>query len=269
LQESDLGVMKPCPYKSRDGLDIHSYLTLPPGKAEKNLPMVVLPHGGPDDRDFLHFDWMAQFLATRGYAVLQPNFRGSTGYGVGFRDAGFGEWGRKMQDDITDGVRKVISDGIADPKRICIVGASYGGYAALAGATFTPELYACAVSYAGIADVSQILGQAAQESGKHSTSLHFWESRLGNRFSDVNLQQAASPAFHAEQVRAPVLLLHSNLDLTVPYTQSLREQAALQAAGKKVQYVAIRGDDHYLLHADARLQVLSEMERFLTANIGN
>src|SRR6185437_12041582 len=117
----------------------------------------VFPHGGPDGRDEIGFDWWAQFMASRGYAVLQPNFRGSIGYGAAFRGAGFGQWGRKMQDDVSDGVKKMIADGIADPKRICIVGASYGGYAALAGATFTPELYACAVSYAGIADVSSIL----------------------------------------------------------------------------------------------------------------
>ncbi|HWA92731.1 MAG TPA: S9 family peptidase [Rhizomicrobium sp.] len=268
LQPADLGEVKTFDYKSRDGLDIHGYLTLAPGKTGKNLPMVVFPHGGPDSRDELGFDWMAQFFASRGYAVLQTNFRGSTGYGVAFRNAGFGEWGRKMQDDITDGVKKAIADGIADPKRICIVGASYGGYAALAGATFTPELYACAVSYAGIADVSQILGQAKQEAGEHSVRLHFWEDRIGSR-TDVKTLQEISPAYHAADVRAPVLLLHSTLDMTVPYAQSRREQAALQALGKPVEYVQIAGDDHYLSHAGARIQVLKAMETFLKAHIGN
>ncbi|HEX4861833.1 MAG TPA: prolyl oligopeptidase family serine peptidase, partial [Rhizomicrobium sp.] len=145
LQPADLADMEPYPYKARDGLDLHAYLTLPPGRTPKNLPTVIFPHGGPDARDEIGFDWWAQFMASRGYAVLQPNFRGSTGYGARFRSAGYGQWGRKMQEDISDGVKKLIADGIADPKRICIVGASYGGYAALAGATFTPDLYACAV----------------------------------------------------------------------------------------------------------------------------
>jgi dipeptidyl aminopeptidase/acylaminoacyl peptidase len=269
LQADDLGEMKPYPYKARDGLDIHSYLTLPPGKVAKSLPMVVIPHGGPDDRDYLRFDWMAQFFASRGYAVLQPNFRGSTGYGQDFRDAGFHQWGRKMQDDISDGVKKTIADGIADPKRICIVGASYGGYAALAGASFTPELYACVVSYAGIADVSQILGDAARDAGANSSALHFWEARIGDRFADARALQAVSPALHADAVRAPVLLLHSTLDVTVPYTHSVREEAALHALGKPVQYVQLAGDDHYLQHADARIRLLQEMETFLAAHIGN
>jgi dipeptidyl aminopeptidase/acylaminoacyl peptidase len=150
LNKDQLGKTKPFPYKARDGLDIPSYLTLPPGKTPKMLPVVILPHGGPRARDEMAFDWQAQFLANRGYAVMQPNFRGSSGYGRRFEEAGYGQWGLKMQDDITDGVRKLIADGIADPKRICIVGGSYGGYAALAGAAFTPDLYACAVSWAGI-----------------------------------------------------------------------------------------------------------------------
>jgi len=139
LQPSDLGQMKAISYKASDGTEIHGYLTLPPGKSGTNLPMVVLPHGGPEARDEMRFDWLTQFFATRGYAVFQPNFRGSYGYGRKFVEASNGQWGLKMQSDITDGVKKLIADGTADPKRICIVGASYGGYAALAGATFTPD----------------------------------------------------------------------------------------------------------------------------------
>ncbi|HEX4861832.1 MAG TPA: S9 family peptidase, partial [Rhizomicrobium sp.] len=268
LQPADLGDMKPYPYKARDGIDIHAYLTLPPGKAPKNLPAVVFPHGGPDDRDEIRFDWWAQFMASRGYVVLQPNFRGSEGYGATFRNAGFGQWGRKMQDDVSDGVKKLIADGIADPKRICIVGASYGGYAALAGATFTPDLYACAVSYAGIADVSSILG-LARGAGADSSDMHYWEDRVGATYADSKALQAISPAFHADQVRAPILLLHSNTDTVVPIEQSMREENALTGAGKKVRFVRLVGSDHNMDHSDVRLSVLRETEAFLAANIGN
>jgi dienelactone hydrolase len=269
LQASDLSDVKPYPYKARDGLDIHAYLTLPTGRDPHKLPTVILPHGGPDDRDYIGFDWIAQFLASRGYAVLQPNFRGSTGYGIDFRNAGYGEWGRKMQDDVSDGVKKLIADGIADPKKICIFGGSFGGYVALAGATFTPDLYACAISYAGISDVPGILGKASKEGGSDSSLVHFWENRLGNRYKDVASQQAISPALHAENVRAPILLLHSNQDITVPVTQSEREQTALQAAGKQVDFVKIMGDDHYMSHSEARISVLKQVEAFLATHIGH
>ena len=166
LDAADLGEMKPYPYKARDGLDIHSYLTLPPGSAGRNMPLVVMPHGGPDARDMLGFDWMGQFFASRGYAVFQPNYRGSSGYGHKFTEAGLHQWGLKMQDDITDGVKKLIADGIVDPRRVCIVGGSYGGYAALAGATFTPDLYACAVSFAGVSDLPKMLQTERNESGQ-------------------------------------------------------------------------------------------------------
>ncbi len=268
LQPADLADVKAYPYKARDGLDMHAYLTLPPGKAAHNLPAVIFPHGGPDDRDFIGFDWWAQFMASRGYAVLQTNFRGSIGYGAGFRGAGFGQWGRKMQDDVSDGVKKLIADGIADPKRICIVGASYGGYAALAGATFTPDLYACAVSYAGIADLRSILG-VARGSGADSSAMHYWEDRVGTSYSDSKSLTEISPAFHADQVRVPVLLLHSNTDTVVPILQSVREMNALTDAGKKVRFVKLEGSDHDMDHSDVRLSVLKETEAFLAANIGN
>lgn len=168
LQTGDLGEMKPYNYVARDGLPIPAYLTLPPGKAPRALPVVVMPHGGPDDRDEMGFDWMAQFLANRGYAVLQPNYRSSSGYGHKFTEAGLHQWGLTMQDDISDGVKKMIADGIADPKRVCIVGASYGGYAALAGAAFTPDLYACAASWAGVSDLPVAIHAAVLNSGVNS-----------------------------------------------------------------------------------------------------
>ncbi len=266
LQKTDLGEMKPYPYAARDGLAIHAYLTLPPGKSAKNLPLVVMPHGGPDLRDSIGFDWWAQFMANRGYAVLQPNFRGSSGYGRKFTDAGLHQWGLKMQNDISDGVKKAIADGIADPKRVCIVGASYGGYAALAGATFTPDLYACAVSVAGISDLSAMMLDERTRNGSQSTVLSFWQSRIGDDSAQLD---ATSPARHATQVRCPILLLHGDNDTTVAIAQSETEEAALKAAGKSVRFVRLEGDDHYLRVATTRIQVLKEIETFLAANIGN
>ena len=201
LPPSDLGDEKPYPYKSRDGTDIHAYLTLPPGKAPKNLPTVIFPHGGPVWRDRLEFNYWAQFMASRGYAVLQPNFRGSAGYGFSFRHAGYGEWAGKVQNDLADGVQKLIADGIADPKRICIVGASYGGYAALAGATFNPDLYACAISYAGLSDLQLILSRETYVGGDESEASSFDEAQMGAKTSETSKLDAISPYAHADQVK--------------------------------------------------------------------
>jgi len=269
LQPSDLGDMKPYPYKARDGLDIHAYLTVPPGRDPHKMPLVVFPHGGPQARDMLGFDWWAQFMASRGYAVFQPNFRGSTGYGARFWSAGDHEWGRKMQDDITDGVKKLIADGIVDPKRICIVGASYGGYAALAGATFTPDLYACAVSYAGVSDIPALLGTDLRNASDSSALAAYDKTHIGDRYSDLKMLQDASPALHADRVKAPVLLLHSDNDLTVSIDQSKEEAAALQSQGRSVRFVNLPGDDHYLKMQDARLAVLRETEAFLAQYLGH
>jgi dipeptidyl aminopeptidase/acylaminoacyl peptidase len=267
LTEADLGEMRPYPYKARDGLDIPAYLTLPPGKPAKNLPVVVMPHGGPDARDSLGFDWWAQFLANRGYAVLQPNYRGSSGYGRPFTEAGLKQWGLKMQDDISDGVVRMIADGIADPKRICIVGGSYGGYAALAGATLTPDLYACAVSVAGISDLPEMLKREERLYGKDSWTASFWASRIGQ--NDGGRLAATSPARLADRVKAPILLMHGKNDTTVPIEQSELMRDALARAGKPVTFVAFDGDDHYMEFGYSRIQMLTELEKFLKANIGN
>ncbi len=269
LKPADLGEEKPYPYKARDGLEIPAYLTLPPGKTPKNLPTVILPHGGPDARDSLHFDWWAQFLANRGYAVLQPNYRGSSGYGTKFTDAGLHQWGLKMQDDITDGVKKLIADGIADPKRICIVGGSYGGYAALAGAVFTPDLYACAVSYAGVSDLPKMLQTGKDEHGNYSKAASFWASRIGDTDADMPRLRATSPALHADQDKCPILLMHGEDDWTVRIGQSEEMNDALTKAGKNVTFLRFKGEDHYLETAEARIQMLTETEKFLVKYIGN
>ncbi len=266
LKAGDLGEMKPYPYKARDGLDIHAYLTLPPGKAQHNLPTVVMPHGGPEDRDMLRFDWVAQFLASRGYAVLQPNFRGSSGYGWPFVKAGDGQWANKVQFDVQDGLNKLIADGVADSKRTCIFGWSYGGYMSLAGATFTPDLYACAAAFAGVYDLDRLnySGSKFESEGES-----VWERRMGASRSDSDKMNALSPSKHADRVKAPVLLMHSDKDVTVPIEQSEIEERSLKSAGKQVQFVRMTGDDHQLSYAPTRIQMLTELEKFLAANIGH
>jgi dipeptidyl aminopeptidase/acylaminoacyl peptidase len=266
LTAADLGDERPYVYKSKDGTVIHAYLTLPPGKLPKNLPVVIFPHGGPEYRDELGFNWWAQFMASRGYAVLQPNFRGSSGYGRKFRDEGDGQWAGKVLEDINGGLEQLVKDGIADPKRACIVGASYGGYAALAAATFTPEHYACAVSYAGLSDLSLDLNRTARN---HSQALSVWEKRMGADRFDGSKLASMSPAAHADQVTAPILLIHSDKDITVDIEQSEREQSALQSAGKSVQFFKLAGEDHYLLQSATRIQMLKALEPFLVAHIGN
>ncbi len=258
LTDIALPEMKTYDYAARDGLKIPAYLTLPLNKPARNLPLVVMPHGGPDARDQLGFDWWAQFLANRGYAVLQPNYRGSLGYGQDFTEAGLRQWGLKMQDDISDGVKKVIADGIADPRRVCIVGASYGGYAALAGATFSPDLYACAVSFAGVADLPLMLRTEHKDHGEDSQVSSFWATRIGS--SDENWDQlvATSPARHADKVRVPVLLMHGEGDTTVRIDQSEAMASALKDAGKPVEFIRFPGEDHYLNTTDTRVRVLTE-----------
>jgi dipeptidyl aminopeptidase/acylaminoacyl peptidase len=279
LKETDLGEMKPYPYKARDGLDIHAYITLPPGKEAKNLPAIVMPHGGPDARDSIGFDWWAQFMANRGYAVLQPNFRGSAGYGKNFTDKGRLHWGLEMQDDVSDGVKKMIADGIADPKRVCIVGASYGGYATLAGAAFSPDLYACAASWAGVSDLSVMLTWERKTYGPYSQVFSFWQTRIGDVNKDMDRILATSPARHADKVKSPLLLMHGDGDTTVPVEQSEIMDKAMKDAGKQVEFVRF-GDrhsndsenfveDHYLNLAPTRIKMLERLEKFLADHIGN
>ncbi|HKD21194.1 MAG TPA: alpha/beta fold hydrolase [Rhizomicrobium sp.] len=269
LTAADLGEERAYPYASKDGTPIHSYLTLPPGKPAKNLPTIVLPHGGPEDRDLIRFDWLAQFFASRGYAVLQPNFRGSSSYGIKFRDAGDGQWNTGVLDDINAGTEQLIKDGIADPKRVCIFGWSYGGYAALAAATFSPNLYACAGSFAGVSDLQRMLDRTKSDYGEHSQDLAIWEKRMGASISDGSKLAALSPVRHADQVKAPILLMHSDKDVTVYFEQSEAERDALESAGKSVQFVKMEGDDHYLLHTETRVQMLKTVEAFLAQHIGN
>ena len=259
-----LGEVQDISYPARDGTPIPAFLTLPPGQPDKNLPLVVLVHGGPEWRDLGRFDWWAQFLASRGYAVLQPQFRGSTGYGTAHRLAGYGQWGGLMQDDVTDGVQHLIKEGIADPKRVCIMGASYGGYSALAGAAFTPDLYACAVSVNGVSDLPQMIGDV-KAGGEESDALAYWLDHIGSP-NDPKVA-AASPARAAARIRAPVLLIYGTDDTVVPPSQSTKMAGALKAAGKPYEVVTLPGEDHWLSNGATRTAVLQQIEAFLAKHL--
>lgn len=254
-----VGPVQMVQYKAGDGMEIPAVLTLPPGRAAKNLPVVVLPHGGPSSRDYPGFDWWAQSLASRGYAVLQPNFRGSDGYGVAFRRAGHREWGGKMQSDLSDGLAYLAAQGIADPKRACIVGASYGGYAALAGVTLQQGLYRCAVAVAGVSDLMLMVNTDIRESGSDRTMKAALAEEVGAK-ADLG---AFSPVNFAAKADAPILLVHGKDDLVVPYKQSQIMETALRAAGKPVEMVTLPGEDHWLSRGATRLAMLEATVAFV------
>jgi len=261
LKPQDVAPVRPVSYKAADGQALTGYLTLPRGKDPKALPLVVFPHGGPAARDEPAFDWWAQAMAAQGYAVLQVNYRGSDGFGWEFLSAGFGEWGHKMQTDLSDGVRYLAAQGVVDPKRVCIVGASYGGYAALAGATLDPDVYRCAVSVAGISDLKRFVAWGKDRSDVSTE--RYWDRYMGAAGSgDPHLQQI-SPAAQVARVRAPILLVHGKDDTVVPFEQSQIMADALKRAGKPYDLVILNHEDHWLSHGDTRLQMLQATIDFL------
>ncbi len=256
--------MKPVTLKSRDGLTIHGYLTLPNGVEPKNLPVVVNPHGGPWYRDTWGFNPEVQFLANRGFAVFQLNFRGSTGYGKTFWQASFKEWGKKMQDDITDGVTWLIDQGIADPKRVAIYGASYGGYATLAGLAFTPDLYACGVDYVGVANLFTFM----------STIPPYWElyrqmmyEMVGDPVKDSVLMAEASPVYHVDNIRVPVLVAQGANDPRVNINESNQIVDGLKKRGIEVVYMVKENEGHGFSNEENTFDFYRAMEEFLTKQL--
>ncbi len=271
ITAADVGEVITIEYKARDGLTIPALVTWPAGIAaadRRKLPLVALPHGGPEAYDAVGFDWMAQFLANEGYAVLQPNFRGSAGFGEAFAAAGHGEWGRKMQDDITDGVKALSTMGWVDPQRVCIVGWSYGGYAALAGGATTPELYKCVASIAGVSHLREMMAENKRRFGPRAQSVTYWERLIGDPDKDSVAIDAVSPALHADKFTASVLLVHGAADTVVPIRQSEWMNEALKQANKQVQYLRIDGDDHGLVDNESRREVLTALGEFLKTHIG-
>jgi len=249
-------------YDAADGLKIPAYLTLPRGKPAQKLPLVVLAHGGPEARDTAEFDWWAQAMADQGYLVLQANYRGSS-LTWEHVSAGFGEWGRKMQTDLSDGVSYLVKQGMADPARVCIVGASYGGYAALAGVSLQQGIYRCAVSVAGVSDLKRMLQEV---SGYASHESRYWNRFMGVSGTSDPLLQRLSPIKNVESIDVPVLLVHGRDDTVVPFDQSSRMFDAMRHAKKAVELVPLKNEDHYLSRGETRLQMLESTVAFLRAH---
>jgi dipeptidyl aminopeptidase/acylaminoacyl peptidase len=256
-------------WKARDGRELSGYLTLPAGAgAARKLPLVVYPHGGPEARDRLRFDPWVQYLATRGYAVFQPNFRGSDGFGKSFAESGYGEWGRAMQNDITDGLAHLVQTGVADPARVCILGASYGGYAALAGVALTPDLYRCAISIAGVSDLSAYLKWYKYEYGGDSAGLAYWYRAIGDPDLVKHRLREVSPVHLADAIKADVLLIHGKEDSVVPYKQSVAMKRALDNPRRKIELIEIENEGHSAWSEENESFALERVHAFLTKSLG-
>jgi dipeptidyl aminopeptidase/acylaminoacyl peptidase len=267
LPRASLSERKPYHYKSSDGLDIPAYLTLPKGLPAKNLPLIVLPHGGPWGRDSFRYDTFAQYLANRGYAVLQPNFRASTGYGKKFLNAGNGEWGRKMQDDITWGVKALVADGTADPKRVGIAGGSYGGYATLAGVAFTPNVYAAAFAIVAPSNLITLLDAIPP----------YWEAgrkQMYTRMADPNTEEgkalliAESPLTKAKSIVTPLVVVQGKNDPRVNIRESNQIVAAVRDNGKPVEYLVAPDEGHGFARPINNLAMVTKMEEFFAKYLG-
>ncbi|MCO6477325.1 MAG: S9 family peptidase [Phaeodactylibacter sp.] len=260
LNEEDMSPMKPVQYTSRDGLAIHGYLTLPDGKAPEGLPVVVNPHGGPWVRDSWGYNPEVQLLASHGYAVLQVNYRGSTGYGREFWQKGFRQWGQTMQNDITDGVKWLIDEGIADPKRIAIYGASYGGYATLAGITFTPDLYACGVDYVGVSNLFTFMNTIPPYWKPYLEMLY---EMVGHPENDKELLEAGSPVFHIGRIQAPLFVVQGANDPRVNIDESDQIVRSLRSRGIDVPYMVKYNEGHGFSNEENRFEFYKAMLGFL------
>lgn len=266
LDPAQLSPMQPIRLQARDGLPLHGYLTLPAGGGQRGLPMVVVPHGGPRSRDVAAFDPYVQLLASRGYAVLQVNFRGSVGYGLEFDKAGWREWGGRMQDDLTDAVRWSIAEGIADPARICVFGASYGGYAAMMGLAQTPELFRCGVNYVGVTDIPLLLRTIprAWENVRAELSL-----QIGDPKQDAEMLKARSPVTLAQRIRAPVLMAYGKRDPRVVLEHANRFEDALERAGVPNELIIRVDEGHgyqkFGNQVDFGKRLVEFLERYLGA----
>ncbi len=267
LSELELADMKPIEFKTRDGLTIHGYLTLPVGVAPENLPVVVNPHGGPWARDVWTFNPEVQFLANRGYAVLQINFRGSTGYGRKFWEASFGEWGLKMQDDVTDGVEWLKKQGIADPKRIAIYGGSYGGYCALAGVTFSPDLYACAIDYVGVSNLFTFMNTIPPYWEPYRKMLYEMVGNPDDKNDSLRMR-ATSPVFHTDKIKVPMLIAQGAKDPRVNQAESDQIVDALKTRNVAVEYILKENEGHGFQNQENRFEFYGRLEKFLEKHLG-
>ncbi|MDP2562212.1 S9 family peptidase [Psychrobium sp. 1_MG-2023] len=254
-------------FKARDGLTIPTLLTLPKHLEPKNLPAIMLPHGGPESYDKIRFDWLTQYFASQGYLVIQPQFRGSKGFGAEHLSQGHGEWGLKMQDDLTDAVGALIKEGKIDANRVCIVGASYGGYAALAGAVFTPNLYQCAVSINGVSDVKQMLRTEKHQHGSDHWVVSYWQKLLLNGSVESDHLETISPINFVKDIKAPVLLIHGEHDLVVPMSQSKDMHEEMEDTDKEVSFITLEKGNHYLSNSKNREKALKAIDLFIKQHL--
>ena len=268
LSSERLGQMRRLDYKSRDGAPLSAYVTLPPGPSKGPFPLIVMPHGGPETRDSYAYDTLVQFLATRGYAVLQPNFRGSGGFGHKFAEAGYGEWGGRMHDDVMDATNALIAGGQIDPKRVCIVGGSYGGYEALYAAAREAKTFRCAVSLDGVSDLVSDL-KSSKRYGRDSVAYHYWLKSQGDPETSEARMVAHSPVNMAKDWSTPLLLIHGDADQIVSVDQSRMMRRALQFAGKPVQYLEVKGMGHGPSTDDEVTKVYGQIEAFLAPYLGS
>ena len=264
INESKMADMKPITYKSRDGLRINGYLTLPKGQVQKNLPTIVLPHGGPWARDVWGYRPDIQFLANRGYAVLQMNFRGSTGYGKKFWSSSFKKWGKEMQNDITDGVNYLVEKGITNKEKVGIYGGSYGGYAVLAGLAFTPDVYACGVDYVGVSNIFTLMATIPPY---WTPYLDMFYEMVGHPEKDKALLEAASPVFHADKIKAPLMVVQGAKDPRVKKSESDQIVAALKKRGIDVPYLVKENEGHGFRNEENKMEMYSKMEKFLEKHL--
>lgn len=265
LADYSLAQMQPFSFTARDGLEIHGYLHLPPGKPRSALPTVLNVHGGPWHRDSWGYEPEGQWLANRGYAVLQVNFRGSTGYGKNFLNAGDREWGGKMHDDLVDAVGWVVGEGIADPDRIAIYGGSYGGYAALAGATFTPDLFKCAVDIVGPSNLITFIETIPPYWSTYLATLH---KRVGNPETETEFLKSRSPLFSVDEIRIPMLIAQGANDPRVKQSESEQIVAAMREKGIDYEYMLFEDEGHGFAKPENRLRFYATAERFLAKHLG-
>lgn len=262
LSKQDMGEVASVRYQSRDGETIPAFVTLPPaildGSMLKGVPAIVLPHGGPYSRDSKRFDWLAQFFATRGYIVLQMNFRGSAGYGKSFAEAGRNSW-VVMQEDVEDGMWWLLEKGYADPDKSCIAGWSYGGYAALMGAIKTPELYKCTIAIAALSDIPE----AIRDSKKYNNGAARAIRTFGALMDDRSLMRANNPVNHADRIQIPVFLAHGEVDEAVHFDQYEKMKRRLENAGVDGTYMSFEDEDHYMSNQANRQAMLKGIEAFL------
>jgi len=254
-------------YKARDGLVIPTLLTLPKNKPLINLPAIMMPHGGPESYDKIDFDWLAQYFASQGYLVIQPQFRGSKGFGINHLLKGRGEWGRKMQDDLTDAVNFLVNEEKVDAKRVCIVGASYGGYAALAGAAFTPDVYKCVVSINGVADIPSMLKGDRRRYGRDHWVVSYWDRVISNGNLEEDHLKKISPINAVKNINAPVLLIHGEHDLVVPFNQSEDMFDEMEDADKQVTFIELEDGNHHLSNAKNRAKALEAIDKFIKRHL--